>query len=217
MKIIQLPDPVLRKTTKPVIELSPKVVNLIKEMITTLSNKKNPQGVGLAAPQVGASLQIFIIKPPINTTSYTQQTTSNKQKIKIRNQQLVISNYNSLELFINPKIIKTEGEYKSAKSEENLEGCLSLHGYYGPIKRAASVVIEYVTLDPDSLYSIKPSSPLPSSITKTFSGFPAVIIQHEMDHLNGKLFVDRILEQKGKLYKVGKDDKGKEVLDEVQI
>ena len=49
-------------------------------------------------------------------------------------------------------------------------------------------------------------------------GFPATVIQHEMDHLNGKIFVERILEQEGKLYKItGKDKKGKEDWEEVEI
>lgn len=54
--------------------------------------------------------------------------------------------------------------------------------------------------------------------TEKFSGFPATVIQHEMDHLNGKIFVERILEQKGRLYKiVGKDKKGKDQWEEVEL
>ena len=50
-----------------------------------------------------------------------------------------------------------------------------------------------------------------------FSGFLATIIQHETDHLNGLLFVQRVLEQKGKLYQAARDEEGKEILEEVTI
>lgn len=53
---------------------------------------------------------------------------------------------------------------------------------------------------------------------ETFTDFPAVVIQHEMDHLNGKIFVEKILEQKGSLYKItGKDKNGKEEWEEVEL
>ena len=184
MKIVQLPNPILREKAKPVNILTPKILSIITDMVKTLTEQKNPPGVGLAAPQVGISLQIFLIYPP------------NKKKI---------------EIFINPAIIEKTGLYEEKTKEKTLEGCLSLHGYYGLVKRASQVTVEYQTVD------IKRISPKLISKKKAFTGFPAVIIQHEMDHLEGKVFIDHILEQKQQLYKITHDNKKKEKLEEVKI
>lgn len=204
MHIVQLPDPALRQTAKPVKEITPKIISLIKEMVKTLQEQSAPPGVGLAAPQVGESLQIFLIYPPVNQPKKSTGA---------------IRNISTMKLFINPKIISLKGNYVAEKGNENLEGCLSLHGYYGPVKRTGEVTVEYDTINLEDMCSrggLK-CPPKIKRITQTFIGFPAVIIQHEFDHLQGKIFIDRVLEQKGKLYKVGKDSKGKEVLDEVNI
>ena len=68
-----------------------------------------------------------------------------------------------------------------------MEGCLSLPHFYGPLKRPPKIKIEY--LDEDGNKKID-----------TFEGLEAQIIQHEIDHLEGVLFIDRLLEQKEKLY-----------------
>lgn len=196
MNIVQLPNPILRTKCPPVKKITPEIIHLIKDMKTTLNNQKNPGGVGLAAPQIGVSLQIFIIKPPL-------EILPNKNNKKD-------NSYSSIEIFINPKIISISGIYKAETDNENLEGCLSLKGYYGPVKRAGQLTIEYASFD-INLLKYQPK------IIKTYKGFPAVIIQHEMDHLEGKIFVDRILQQKGKLYQVEKDLKGNEILNEVKI
>ncbi|MCS6956546.1 MAG: peptide deformylase [Patescibacteria group bacterium] len=97
-----------------------------------------------------------------------------------------------IKIFINPKIIKIESlKIKKSKKEEKhlkLEGCLSVPRIWGPIKRAQKILLEY--------QDIKGKKQI-----KWFSGFEAVIIQHEVDHLNGILFTQRSLEQNQKLYK----------------
>lgn len=114
--------------------------------------------------------------------------------------------------FINPEI-STEGEFI-----EGFEGCLSVPGIYGYVKRPALITIKALTnyvFDNQSLPAITPRYQL---LTTTFDSMPARIIQHETDHLNGILFVDRILYQKGKFYKIkGKDKKGKEVFEEISL
>lgn len=98
-----------------------------------------------------------------------------------------------IETFINPKVLKQETgsrnqEEKGRKKErQKLEGCLSIPRVWGPVKRAEKVLLEYQNINGKSQ-------------TKWFSGFKAVIIQHEVDHLNGVLFTQRSLEQKGVLY-----------------
>jgi peptide deformylase len=107
--------------------------------------------------------------------------------------------------YINPQIINQAKEYvKSADSNVPLEGCLSIPNTWGTVKRKKNITLKYQN---------------EKGITKiqNFTGFPAVIIQHEMDHLDGILFTYRIIEQRGKLYEIVKDDEGKESLKELPL
>ncbi len=171
LKIIHAPAPVLGKGVRQVKKIDKKVRELVYDMEETLIVQTDPEGVGLAAPQVGVDLAIFIIKP--NLKSQT-------------------------EVFINPKILevkKAKNEPKEKKhmhDEEDvegmkLEGCLSVPRIWGPVDRDAEVLVEYLDLNGKKQ-------------SKWFSGLKAVIVQHETDHLNGILFTQRVLEQKGRLY-----------------
>jgi peptide deformylase len=166
-KILQSGDPLLRKKSKPVSKMDKKVQGIIKDLQDTLSVQKDPEGVGLAAPQIGKNLQIFVCK------------------------------YKGFKrVVINPKIISIEkkrGINKTPQKREILEGCLSLPYYYGPLRRAQKVTVKYMNENG-------------KEITETFEGFNAQIILHEIDHLNGILFVDRLLEEEKPLYKVNGDD-----------
>lgn len=181
-KIVTVPSDVLRKPAQAVLALDNRVLSILTDMEKTLKAAKNPEGVGLAAPQIGVSLRIFMIRPeskgPITT-------------------------------FINPEIIKFSQRKTHPTGKKGVfEGCLSIPGHYSPIKRSTGVTVKYQT--------ISSTTPLPPpklggggqqagggmiEKTEVFSGFPAHVIQHEMDHLNGILFIDRCLEQNVKLYK----------------
>lgn len=140
-------------------------------MEKTLVAQDDPPGVGLAANQVGLNISLFLIKP------------SEKAKTTV---------------FINPKVLKIsdnliERERKSPgkktkKKKVKLEGCLSIPRIWGPVKRYDRIFIHYQ--DPDGQEHLK-----------WFTGFEAIIIQHEIDHLNGIVFTQRSLEQKGQLYR----------------
>jgi len=167
-KIVNSKDPQLRAVAKPIGRIDAKVKEIIKDLIDTLGIQKDPEGVGLAAPQIGKSLRVFV-------TNY----------------------HNFKKVFINPDILETHaspttGHRPSVTKSDILEGCLSLPNYYSPVKRAASVKLKY--LDENG-----------KKVVETFSGFHAQIILHEIDHLNGILFIDRLLEQKKPLYKLEKD------------
>lgn len=173
-KIVDVKNPLLRQKARPVQKIDKKIKELISDMQETLAIQNDPEGVGLAAPQVGKNLQIFVI------------------------------DYQGLKrAIINPKVIEISQEVKpkakskktkkKKKSKKILEGCLSLPNYYGPIKRPGKIKISYLDIEG-------------KKIIEEFTGFSAQIIQHEMDHLNGVLFVDRILEQKAPLYKFKGDD-----------
>lgn len=89
----------------------------------------------------------------------------------------------SLQVLMNPRIVSSEGEVLS----EN-EGCLSVPDYRADVKRAASVVVEAVDREGNL-------------VTIEAEGFPAIVLQHEIDHLSGTLFIDRISALKRELYK----------------
>jgi len=175
--IVTAPNPVLRQICKPISSLDKKVLNIIKDMQAALIAAKNPQGVGLAAPQIGVPLRIFMVRPLPDKT---------------------------ITVFINPEIIKYSQRQQSPNKKSGVyEGCLSLPGHYAPLTRSMSVTVRYFPLS-SRAESRDPSTPLRSGrddIVETFSGFPAHIIQHELDHLNGILFIDRVLKQNSKLYK----------------
>jgi len=186
IKIITAPSEVLSQKARPVKKIDKK---LIGEMKQALLLAKDPEGIGLAAPQVGKPLSIFIIKP------------TPKSPVKI---------------FINPKIVSSiEYQVLSKKSDPilntkykiqntRLEGCLSLPNIWGQVKRKPLLILSF--LDEKG-----------GSHTETFRGFLATIIQHEIDHLNGVLFTQRTFEQNGQLYKSYKNEKGEDVFEELEI
>jgi len=180
MKIVQAPNEILRAAAKTVVDFDDKLLKIIEEMKTTLIIQKDPEGVGLAANQVGLPYRLFVAR----------WTPSRKEPIKV---------------FINPEIVERSHEFQLESKKSPLEGCLSLPKYYGHVKRYLWIKLKYQNENSETL-------------TETYTDFPAIVIQHEMDHLNGKIFVERILEQKGKMYKItGKDDNGKEEWEEVEL
>ncbi len=167
LKIVHVPHPILNTPVKPVTTIDEKIRKLVFEMEETLIAQKDPPGVGLAAPQVGKNLALFIIKPTPKSLT---------------------------KVFINPKIIKVDqrSKIKNQKSEPKpkdlkLEGCLSIPRIWSPVKREAKILLEYQDLNG-------------KKGKKLFSGFEAIIVQHEMDHLSGILFTQRSLEQNLPLY-----------------
>ena len=163
-KILNSKEPSLRQKSKPVSKMDKKVSQLISDLKDTLSVQKDPEGVGLAAPQIGKNVRIFVC------------------------------DYKGFKrVVVNPEILKIEEKPRKSHAKhskkEILEGCLSLPNYYGPLDRADEVTVKY--LDENG-----------KNITETFTGFNAQIILHEIDHLNGILFLDRLFEQKKPLYKV---------------
>jgi len=165
LTIVQVPDKVLTSPTRPVTEITKEIRELVFDMEETLIAQTDPQGVGLAATQVGVALSLFIMKPAPDAET---------------------------EVCINPKILKTEEEpeakpAKKGKQNHKLEGCLSIPRIWGPVRRAKRVHMEYQDLTGQKH-------------VRWFTGFRAVIVQHECDHLKGVLFTQRALENKLQLY-----------------
>ena len=99
------------------------------------------------------------------------------------------SKKSKISVFVNPQIKKTilSKNNPSKKRVIKLEGCLSLPKIWGPIKRASRVLLQYQDIE-GKMHE------------RWFSGFEAVIIQHEVDHLKGIVFTQRSLEQNQPLY-----------------
>lgn len=104
---------------------------------------------------------------------------------------------NRIKGFVNPKILKL-----SRKEVAILEGCLSVPEFYGHVIRPAEL-------------DLKSQDRLGKKTKTHYKGLPARIIQHEIDHLNGVLFIDHVHAQNGKMFKVEKNKKGKEQFIEV--
>lgn len=172
-KIVQSGNPTLREVSKPVIKIDKKVKKLITDLKDTLAIQKDPEGVGLASPQIGVNLRVFVI----NYKNF-KRTVINPEIVSISKKKYISEN--------------------KKKNSEILEGCLSLPHYYGPLKREQSVTLKYQ--DEEG-----------KEITEEFKDFNAQMMLHEIDHLNGVLFVDRLLEQKKKLYHLHEDDTWEEV------
>lgn len=179
LEIVTAPNQVLAQQAKPIASVDKAVKDFIEEMKVALDNTRDPEGVGLAAPQVGKSVQIFIVKPTRNAKH---------------------------EVYINPKLTLMGKPEKIPRDKDGtkLEGCLSLPTIWGPVERAPKVKITY--LDEEG-----------KSHTQTVTGFKAVILQHEHDHLQGVLFPRRVLEQKGRLYKSSKNKKNEDVFEEIEV
>lgn len=109
-------------------------------------------------------------------------------------------------VFINPVVTFTPVEESTNKQyrDKRLEGCLSIPNIWGKLERAPSIFLKYV----DETGKIR---------QETISGFLATIVQHEVDHLRGVLFTQRVLEQHGKLYQAKKNREGKKVLEEISL
>lgn len=142
LEVTKLGEDVLRKKAEPVAEINDEIRALVEDMFETMIEK---DGVGLAAPQIGKSLRLFV----------------------------VIADDDVRRVFINPQIIKTStevGEYD--------EGCLSIPQVYETIVRPLEVTVQ--------AYNEKGRP-----FTLEADGLLARIIQHEYDHLDGILYIDR--------------------------
>jgi peptide deformylase len=175
LALVNTPNPILNQPTKPVKKFDKRLSSIISEMKRILVNSKNPQGVGLAGPQVGLALKIFIIKPYPNS---------------------------KISVFINPEITETAKEYSHRK--DALEGCLSIKNIWGVVNRPKWVILKY-------------QDSKGNTFVKKFTGWEAQIIQHEIDHLSGILFTNRVLEQQQKLYQIEKNKQGEEELVPLEI
>lgn len=136
-------DPILRKQSKEVKEVTPRIRELIEDMYETMYEAN---GVGLAAPQVGILKRVIVVDVGVEE--------------------------NDPHVFINPVITSAEG------SCSGTEGCLSVPGVYGTVDRPQRITLEYLDEYGDAR-------------TLDAEDYFARAICHEVDHLNGILFIDK--------------------------
>lgn len=180
LPILTIPHPILRRKSTAVAKVDKKTLEFIQNLEETLVKKKNPPGVGLSAPQVGKNWRIFsTYLPKANLSDRTD----------LKGKHLLLTT------FINPVILSASAKLTLGpnKKEPILEGCLSIPKIYGPVFRHQSLRLKWL-------------SPTGQSLTATFSGFTARVIQHELDHLDGILFTDRAMKDKLPLFE-SKNDK----------
>ena len=158
-EILPINDPLLRKKAKEVSRFDPALQRLVADMLETL---RDAEGAGLAGPQVGELLRVFVAQD--EGTEY---------------------------VIVNPEIVTAEG------AEWGAEACLSLPGYYGDnIRRAAKVMV-------------KGHDARGKALRITADGWFARVLQHEIDHLDGILFLDH-LERPGDLRVVRRRDRAEQ-------
>ena len=178
LPIVAYGDPVLRKVASEISKDYPNLKELIANMKQTMYNAS---GVGLAAPQIGKSIRVFVID--------ASPFADNEDLKTIEKEQL--KNFNKV--FINPIILEEDGEEWAFS-----EGCLSIPDIREDIYRKESVSFEYFD------ENFKKHS-------NTLNGLAARVFQHEYDHLEGILFTDKISSLKKRILKkkLGKISQGK--------
>lgn len=157
--IVLYGDPVLKKKAKEVKEGDESVKEFVDSMYETMYAA---QGVGLAAPQVGESIRIFVV----DTTPMEDDEEDGLKRA-----------------FINPIMLEEFGEEWAFE-----EGCLSIPGVRSDVNRKPKIKIEYF----DENWELH---------EETFDGMKARVIQHEYDHIEGKLFTDYLTPFKKRLIK----------------
>lgn len=166
LPIVGYGDPVLRKVCEDINENTEEVQTLITNMFETM---ENAYGVGLAAPQVGVALRLFVVdcSPFGEDEDLSEEERKNLSTFR--------------KVFINAKITNEEGEEWAFN-----EGCLSIPGVREDVYRKPNITIEYL----DENFE---------KHTDVYSGYAARVIQHEYDHIEGILFTDKLSSLKKKL------------------
>jgi peptide deformylase len=153
--ILEFPDPVLRQLAQSITVFDERLMELVNDMTETMYDAP---GIGLAAPQIGESIQLIVV-----------------DVARIEKEQKVLA-------MINPRLIGHEG------TQVDEEGCLSVIDLTANVKRYQKVTVSYQNLSGETR-------------ELTAEDRFAVVLQHEIDHLHGILFLDHLSALKRTLYK----------------
>lgn len=168
LPIVAYGDPVLKKKATDITKDYPNFDDLLTNMFETMYNAF---GVGLAAPQIGLPIRLFLV----DTSPFSEDEDLSEEEQK--------SLKDFKRVFINAKITKEEGDEWAFN-----EGCLSIPDIREDVYRQPKITIDYV----DENFK---------QHTETFEGLIARVIQHEYDHIEGILFTDKLSSLKKRLIK----------------
>lgn len=168
LPIVAYGDPVLRKVGKDIEKEYPNLPELVENMWETMYNAN---GVGLAAPQIGRPIRLFLV----DTTPFAEDEELSQEE------QEELNGFKKV--FINAHMVEETGENWAFN-----EGCLSIPDVREDVHRKDTITISYVDED------FKPH-------TETYDGLLARVIQHEYDHIEGILFTDKLSSLKKRLLK----------------
>lgn len=161
--IVAVGDPVLRRRAR---ELRPEEIAtpFVQELIAAMRHTVRGRGVGLAAPQVGESLRIVVVRDDIEYL----EAISEARLEELGRREL------QEHVLVNPELTLVGDE-----SAEFFEGCLSVSGLAAIVRRSTEV-------------EVRALNELGQPVELRWRGWPARILQHEVDHLDGTLYVDRM-------------------------
>ena len=181
LKIYKFPDAVLKEKAAPVSRVEKDFYRLADDMLETMYEAP---GIGLAANQVGILKQIIVIDTEydIDEESVKESGVFPEGTEEGAKKSTGIIRNKDPKILLNPKITYREGKILYC------EGCLSVPEYTAEVERSEKIKIEYLDI---------------TGLTKTLTaeGLMAVCLQHELDHLNGKLFIDRLSPLKSEMVK----------------
>ena len=161
-EILTSEHPVLRQKAKKVKRVDASIQKLIDDMFDSMHEAR---GLGLAAPQIGVSARVFVVEmTKDDTDDAVEAQPREKRRVAYSGQQIAL---------INPEIVKVEGE------QVGEEGCLSVPGYVGVVRRARQVIVKGLNRKG-------------KEVKLTGEDLLARAFQHEIDHLDGILFTDRL-------------------------
>ena len=159
LKIITIPDPLLKQVSLPVNDINGEVRALAENMRQTVIYNK--RCVGIAAVQIGVLSRVVVVDVSLNPKPHSN---------------------NGLLIMVNPVITYSSGKTSSR------EGCLSVPDFTGYVTRKKKIEVEYTDLQ-GFRRSLKTE------------GFEAIVLQHEIDHLDGKVFLDRVTSLKTDVFR----------------
>lgn len=173
LPVVVYGDPVLRKVGVDIDKNYEGLNDLIANMFETMYEAN---GVGIAAPQIGKAIRLFVI----DASPFGEVDEDDEEEEKLSKKEIEFLK-NFKRVFINARILEEEGEEWKFN-----EGCLSIPRIREDVLRKQTVTIEYY----DEHFK---------KHTETLNGIAARVVQHEYDHIEGKLFTDRISAFKRKL------------------
>jgi peptide deformylase len=176
-EIIKLPDPLLREVSKPVERVDGQLLGLLDDMLETMYDAP---GIGLAGIQIGIPLRVVTIDigepdPATEVEAGVQDDDGTVDDSTVEGRRKAREKRKPNPIFlINPEIIASSDDRSVYE-----EGCLSIPEYYAEVERPAAVKVSY--LDRDGRRQFLDAD-----------GLLATCLQHEIDHLDGRLFIDHL-------------------------